>query len=198
MTNMLQEKVVGDSSIKKRQMKRLVILLRIFTLLATTAATVVMALNKETRTFEVATIGNAPVKINIVAKFQHTPANIMFVIANGVVTLHSLLMLSLALVSHKYDFKGLRFLIVAALDMVMIALVSGAATAVAFMGELARNGNSHARWNKVCDTFERFCDRASGAMLVSYIGILFFMLVNLLNIFEHGRLINPSKNLNLI
>ncbi|KAD7116800.1 hypothetical protein E3N88_04068 [Mikania micrantha] len=149
MTNMLQEKVVGDSSIKKRQMKRLVILLRIFTLLATTAATVVMALNKETRTFEVATIGNAPVKINIVAKFQHTPANIMFVIANGVVTLHSLLMLSLALVSHKYDFKGLRFLIVAALDMVMIALVSGAATAVAFMGELARNGNSHARWNKL-------------------------------------------------
>ncbi|KAD3336859.1 hypothetical protein E3N88_32378 [Mikania micrantha] len=208
MTNMLQEKVADDSSIKKREMKRMVILLRIFALLATTAATVVMALNKETRTFVVATIGNTPVKINIAAKFQNTPANIMFVIANGVATLHSLLMLSLCFVSHKCDFKGLRFLIVAALDMasartlplidVMIALVSGAATAVAFMGELARNGNSHARWNKVCDTFERFCDRASGAMLVSYIGILFFMLVNLLNFYEHGRLINLSKSLNLI
>ncbi|KAL8214101.1 hypothetical protein R6Q57_003550 [Mikania cordata] len=195
---MLQEKVADDSSIKKREMKRMVILLRIFALLATTAATVVMALNKETRTFVVATIGNTPVKINIAAKFQNTPANIMFVIANGVATLHSLLMLSLCFVSHKCDFKGLRFLIVAALDMVMIALVSGAATAVAFMGELARNGNSHARWNKVCDTFERFCDRASGAMLVSYIGILFFMLVNLLNFYEHGRLINLSKSLNLI
>lgn len=70
----------------------------------------------------------------------------------------------------------------------MIAVISGAATAVAFMGELARNGNSHARWNKVCDNFERFCDHASGAMLASYIGIFFLMLVNIFNVFELGRL----------
>ena len=71
-----------------------------------------------------------------------------------------------------------------------IAIISGAATAVAFMGELARNGNSHARWNKVCDNFEKYCDQGSGAMLASYMGIFFFMLVNIVNVFEHGKLKN--------
>ncbi|KAF5782982.1 putative casparian strip membrane protein [Helianthus annuus] len=191
---MAQEKVADDGSIRRSRVMMLVILLRVLALFATTAATVVMALNKESHTFAVATIGNTPVKITLTAKFQHTPANIMFVIANGVATLHSLLMLSvMCFVSNKYDIKGLRFIIVTALDMVTIAVLSGAATAVAFMGELARNGNSHARWNKVCDNFERYCDQGSGAMLASYIGILFFMLVNLVNIFEHGRF-NPYKN----
>ncbi|KAI7757988.1 hypothetical protein M8C21_018709 [Ambrosia artemisiifolia] len=191
---MAVEKLVGYGSVRKSRVMMLVILLRVLALCATTAATVVMALNKESHTFAVATIGNTPVKITITAKFQHTPANIMFVVANAVASLHSLLMLSLmCFVSQKYDFKGLRFIIVTALDMVTIAYLSGAATAVAFMGELARNGNSHARWNKVCDNFERYCDQGSGAMLASYIGILFFMLVNLVNIFEHGRF-NPSKN----
>nr|XP_043608900.1 CASP-like protein 1B2 [Erigeron canadensis] len=170
-----------------------IILLRVVALFATATATIVMALNKETHTFAVATIGNSPVKIALTAKFQHTPANVMFVIANGLATLHSLLMLLLTFVNHKNDFKGLRFVIVAALDMITIAIVSGAATAVAFMGELARDGNSHARWNKVCDNFDRFCDQASGAMLASYIGILFMMLVNMLNVFELGRF-NTYKN----
>ncbi|KAJ0502408.1 putative casparian strip membrane protein [Helianthus annuus] len=61
------------------------------------------------------------------------------------------------------------------------------------MGELARNGNSHAHWNKFCDKFERYCDLGSGALLASSIGILLFMLVNLVNIFERGRF-NPYKN----
>ena len=42
--------------------------------LATAAATVVMALNKETKTLVVAIIGNNPVTANITAKFQNNPA----------------------------------------------------------------------------------------------------------------------------
>ncbi|XP_076912560.1 CASP-like protein 1B2 [Bidens hawaiensis] len=194
---MAEEKLVNDGSIKRSRVMILVILLRVLALFATTAATIVMALNNESHTFGVATVGNTPVKITVTAKFQHLPANIMFVVANGVASLHSLLMLSLmCFVSQKYDFKGLRFITIATLDMVTIAVLSGAATAVAFMGEIARHGNSHARWNKICDNFDKLCDQASGAMLASYIGILFFMLVNLVNTFEHGRL-NPSKNNNL-
>ncbi|KAI3697787.1 hypothetical protein L6452_30884 [Arctium lappa] len=166
----------------------LILMLRLLALFATAAATLVMALNKQTHTFAVATIGNTPVKITLTAKFQHTPANVMFVIANGVATLHNLLMLAFSFVNDKYNLKGLRFLIVATLDMMTIAVVSGAATAIAFMGELARNGNSHARWNKICDNFERYCDQGSGAMLASYIGILFLMLVNIVNIYELRRL----------
>ncbi|GJU40102.1 CASP-like protein 1B2 [Tanacetum coccineum] len=187
------EKAIASGSIVRWKVTMVVPLLRILALFATTAATIVMALNKETHTFAVATIGNTPVKVTLTAMFQHIPANVMFVLANGVATMQSLLMLSFGFVSQTYDFKGLRFVIIAALDMVMIAIVSGAATAVAFMGELARNGNSHARWNKVCDNFEKYCDKESGAMLVSYIGIFFLMLVNIVNVFELGKLKN-TKN----
>ncbi|KAJ9567137.1 hypothetical protein OSB04_003103 [Centaurea solstitialis] len=189
----VEEGGVGKKGVCIWRWKITMMVLRVLALFATATATVVMALNKETNTFAVATIGNTPIKITLTAKFQDTPANVMFVIANGVATLHSLLMLALSFVNHKHDLKGLRFLIVTMLDMVTIAVVSGAATAIAFMGELARNGNSHARWNKICDNFERYCDQGSGAMLASYIGILFLMLVNMVNIYELKRL-NNFKN----
>ncbi|MFS7988438.1 putative casparian strip membrane protein [Helianthus anomalus] len=194
MDNTAEEKVADDGSIRRWRVMMLVIMLRVLALFATAAAALVMALSKESRTFAVPTSGNTPVKITMTAKFQYSPANIMFVITNGVATLHSLLMLSLmCFVNNKYDIKGLRFITFTALDMVTIAVLSGAATTVAFMGELARNGNSHTHWNKVCDKFERYCDLGSGAVLASYIGILLFMLVNLVNIFERGRF-NPYKN----
>ncbi|MFS7988445.1 putative casparian strip membrane protein [Helianthus anomalus] len=72
---MPQEKVADDGSIRRSRVMMLVILLRVLALFATTAATLVMALNKESHTFAVATIGNTPVKITLTANFQHTPAN---------------------------------------------------------------------------------------------------------------------------
>lgn len=51
-----------------------ILLLRVVAFLATVSATVVMALNKETKTLVVATIGTTPVKATLTAKFQHTPA----------------------------------------------------------------------------------------------------------------------------
>jgi hypothetical protein len=50
------------------------LLLRLAAFLATASATLVMALNKQTKTLVVATIGNTPLKATLTAKFQHTPA----------------------------------------------------------------------------------------------------------------------------
>lgn len=50
------------------------LLLRILAFAAVAAATLLMALNKETKTFVVATIGTTPIKATLTAKFQHTPA----------------------------------------------------------------------------------------------------------------------------
>lgn len=48
--------------------------LRLVAFLATSSAVVVMALNKETKTLVVATIGTNPITVSLTAKFQHTPA----------------------------------------------------------------------------------------------------------------------------
>lgn len=51
-----------------------ILLLRVLAFLATLAATLIMALNKQTKTIVVATIGTVPIQATITAKFQHTPA----------------------------------------------------------------------------------------------------------------------------
>lgn len=52
----------------------MIVLLRVLAFLATLAATLVMALNKQTKTFTVGTIGTVPLQATLTAKFQHTPA----------------------------------------------------------------------------------------------------------------------------
>ncbi|XP_059669014.1 CASP-like protein 1B1 [Cornus florida] len=157
-------------------------LVRIITFFATVSATIVMALNKETKTLVVATIGSTPINVTLTAKFQHTPAFVFFVIANGMASFHNMLMLVADFIGDKFDYKGFRFVIIAVLDMMVLGLVSGGASAAAFMGELGRNGNSHARWNKICDNFHTFCDHGSGALIASFIGLLLLIIINVMSI----------------
>ncbi|CAA2973279.1 CASP 1B2 [Olea europaea subsp. europaea] len=91
--------------------------LRLLAFFATLAATLVMALNRQKKTF-VATIGTTPIQVTLTAKFQHTPAFVFFVIANGNASLHNLLILIVNFMGHKFDYKGFRPFAIAVLDMV--------------------------------------------------------------------------------
>ncbi|KAL4312084.1 hypothetical protein GQ457_01G037970 [Hibiscus cannabinus] len=163
--------LVGNIWSKPRSRYWTLLGLRLLAFLAAAAATLVMALNKQTKTFVVGTIGTTPLKLTLTAKFQHTPAFVFFVIANGLVCMHNLVMIMVDLVGSKFDYKGLRFPMVAILDMLNVALVSGGANAAAFMAELGKNGNSHARWDKICDKFGAYCDRGGGALIASFLAL---------------------------
>ncbi|XWS20732.1 hypothetical protein CRYUN_Cryun31cG0127700 [Craigia yunnanensis] len=172
--------------------------LRLLALLATTAATLVMVLNKQTKTFVVATIGTTPVTLSLTAKFQNTPAFVFFVIANGLVSINNLLMIMVDLFGSKFDYKGLRFAMIAILDMLNVALVSGGANAAVFMAELGKNGNSHARWDKICDKFGTFCDRGGGALIASFVALALMLLISVMSILKlqksHNAHINVPPN----
>ncbi|KAM3284555.1 CASP-like protein 1B1 [Capsicum chinense] len=159
-------------------------LLRLLTFGATISATLVMALNKQEKTIVVATIGTTPIQATLNAKFQHTPAFVFFVIANGLCSLHNLLMLASCFIGRKYDYKGLRFYVIGILDMVNVALVSSGASSAAFMGQLGKDGNSHARWNKICDKFQTFCSHGEGAIIASFIGLLLMIITTAINIIK--------------
>lgn len=81
-----------NSTAAQKQKDRILLLLRLVAFFATASATIVMALNKQTNSVVVATIGNNPIKATLTAKFQHTPAFVL--------VLYSLLILSL---SHFYN-----------------------------------------------------------------------------------------------
>ncbi|KAG5622010.1 hypothetical protein H5410_007228 [Solanum commersonii] len=169
-------------------------LLRFLAFGATISATLVMALNKQKKTFVVATIGTTPVQATLNAKFQHTPAFVFFVIANGLCSLHSLLMLAFCFIGIKYDYKGLRLYVIGILDMINVALISGGATSAAFMGQLGRDGNSHARWNKICDKFYTFCSHGEGAIIASFIGLFLMIITTAINIIKLKNVKNYGNN----
>ncbi|XP_018828524.1 CASP-like protein 1B2 [Juglans regia] len=163
--------------------------LRLVAFFATTAATIVMALNKQTNTVVVATVGNTPVKAAVTAKFQQTPAFVFFVVANGMASFHNCLMIVVELFGHKIDCNGLRLAIIAILDMMTVAMTSAGDGAATFMAEVGKNGNSHARWNKICDKFHAYCDRGNGALIASFIGLLILLIINVMSI---SKLLKPK------
>ncbi|GLT76042.1 hypothetical protein SLA2020_477250 [Shorea laevis] len=160
------------------------LLLRLLAFSATAAATIVMALDKQTKTF-----GTPPLTATLTAKFNHTPANVFFVVANGLGSLHNLLMILLDIFGRKLDYKGFRLPGIAILDMLNVVLVSAGVNAAAFMADLAKHGNSHARWDKICDTFGKFCDHGAGALISSFIGLSLMLLISAISII---KLLKPN------
>ncbi|KAH7841675.1 hypothetical protein Vadar_032925 [Vaccinium darrowii] len=186
---------VGSNQVAVKKGKGWVVpLLRVVAFLATLAATIVMAMNKETKTIVVAVIGSTPINATLTAKFQHTPAFVFFVIANAMASFHSLLMLVVECFGNKFDFKGLRLLLIPILDMMIVALVAAGEGGAVFMGELGRHGNSHARWNKICDKFESFCDHGAGAFIASFVGLILLMIINVISVLKLRNQLKTAAN----
>ncbi|KAF5475485.1 hypothetical protein F2P56_007287, partial [Juglans regia] len=112
-----------------------------------------------------------------------------FVVANGMASFHNCLMIVVELFGHKIDCNGLRLAIIAILDMMTVAMTSAGDGAATFMAEVGKNGNSHARWNKICDKFHAYCDRGNGALIASFIGLLILLIINVMSI---SKLLKPK------
>ncbi|CAF1919052.1 hypothetical protein HID58_048549 [Brassica napus] len=164
--------------------------LRVLAFSATLSAAIVMGLNKETKTFVVGNVGNTPVKATFTAKFQHTPAFVFFVVANAMVSFHNMLMIAVHLFGGKMEFTSFRLLSVAILDMLNVTLISAAANAAAFISEVGKNGNKHARWDKICDRFATYCDHGAGALIAAFAGVVLMLIISAISI---SRLAHPNK-----
>ncbi|CAJ2661593.1 CASP-like protein 9-like [Trifolium pratense] len=188
-----EEKVeLGFNDVNETKTKKdwILLSLRVVAFFATAAATFVMALNKQTKSLIVGTIGSTPITATLSAKFNQTPAFVFFVIANGNASLHNLVMIALDILGPQYDYKGLRLALIAILDMLTMALASAGDGAATFMSELGRNGNSHARWNKICDKFESYCNRGGGALIASFIGFILLLIIAVMSI---AKLLKPNR-----
>lgn len=64
----------------------------------------------------------------------------------------------------------------------MLALATAGDSAATSMAELGRNGNSHARWAKLCDKFEAYCNRGGAALIASFISLILLLIVAVMSV----------------
>lgn len=84
--------------------------------------------------------------------------------------------------------KELLETLITILDTFMVALLFSGNGAAAATGLLGYNGNSHVRWNKVCDVFDKFCHQVAASILLSLLGsIAFLLLIVILPILRFHR-----------
>eukprot|EP01018_Ginkgo_biloba_P030602 Gb_11697 [translate_table: standard] len=166
---------------EKKWAEVLDIVARALTIGATLAAAIVMGTNNQTKSIPVAIVNNVPVTVPITAKYHYTPAFEFFVVANGIACGYGVLslLLSVAHIVSKFGpSKNFSKFVLSFLDLVTVALLSAGASAAAAIAEVGRKGNSHSRWNKICDKYGRFCHHGGGAILASFIGVALFMLLS--------------------
>jgi len=162
-------------------------ILRLLAFVATLVAAIVMGTSKQTVMVPVALgPGGAPILGPLSAKYHYSPAFVFFVAANAVACGYTVLSLILSVAGKRavrsgvYPNKSAFHIAVA--DLVMMALVSAAASAATAIGYVGYKGNSHTRWAKVCGIFDRFCHHMAGAIVTSFVGLIVFMILTVMSI----------------
>ncbi|KAL8150174.1 hypothetical protein V2J09_019982 [Rumex salicifolius] len=104
-----------------------------------------------------------------------------FIVANALVCGYLILSLPLSIFHIiRSRASGSRILLII-LDTVALGLLTGGASAAAAIVYLAHNGNTSANWFAICQQFNSFCERISGSLIGSFIGIVVFVLLIILS-----------------
>ncbi|WOL15659.1 casparian strip membrane protein 1 [Canna indica] len=144
--------------------------LRLCAVAATLVAAITMGTTRETLPF-------VTEHFQFHANFTDLPAMLFFVIANGIAAGYLLLSLPFSLAAmvrpHAVGPRLLLFIF----DTVMVAFTAAAAASAAAIVYLAHNGSEKANWVGICLRFDGFCQRISGAVVASFIAVVFFMVL---------------------
>ncbi|XP_040933352.1 CASP-like protein 1F2 isoform X1 [Gossypium hirsutum] len=66
------------------------------------------------------------------------------------------------------------------LQMMMSLVLSGLAAGTV-IGMVARDGNGHTGWLKICDRFEKFCDKVTVSMALSYVAVVCLLVLTVMS-----------------
>ncbi|KAL8475721.1 hypothetical protein ACS0TY_028396 [Phlomoides rotata] len=121
------------------------------------------------------------------AHYQDLPTFKFFLVANGMATAYLVLSLALS-VFHifKTGAKVTRTVLII-LDTIILALLTAGASAAAAIAYLAHKGNAEANWVPICQQNNSFCERASGSLVGSFMGVLVLMLLIFLSAIAMSR-----------
>ncbi|MED6182280.1 hypothetical protein PIB30_027119 [Stylosanthes scabra] len=153
------------------------LVVRVLALILTVAATIVTATNKQTKVVPLKVFDSLPpVNLPVTAKWHYLSAVLYFLVTNAISCAYAAVSLLLTAANKGGKSKSLRILIFV-LDAFMVALLFSGVGAASAVGILGYKGNSHVRWNKVCNVFGKFCHQMIASIGLSLLGSLAFLLL---------------------
>ncbi|KAF5774147.1 putative casparian strip membrane protein [Helianthus annuus] len=154
--------------------------LRVLLFATALVAIIVMVTSKQTKMIPVA----PGLVVPMTAKFTQSPAFIYFIAAVSVACLYSIITAAVSVlalmrggISTKMQFH---FVMFDALLLGIVAAATGAAGGVAYIGY---KGNTHTRWNKICNTHDSFCFHIASSLVLSLISSIALLLLVWLSLY---------------
>ncbi|KAH6773028.1 hypothetical protein C2S51_011432 [Perilla frutescens var. frutescens] len=115
------------------------------------------------------------------ASYDDLPTFTFFVVANAIASGYLVLSLPFSIVSIvRPHAAGIKLLLLI-FDAALAAFTTAAAAAAAAIVYLAHNGNSNTNWLAICQQFNDFCQRVSGAVVASFIAAVIFIFLVVLS-----------------
>lgn len=167
------------------------VILRVLLLAASVVAVVVMVTSKQTVNVPVPNLGIA---VAVPAKFSQSPAFIYFVVALSVAGLYSIITViaSFSFIG-KPNVPPKLFWILAAHDVLVLGIVAAATGTAGGVAYIGLKGNSHVRWGKICNVYDKFCRHVGGSIAVSLVASVVLVLLVILNAYSLYRCIPSSS-----
>ncbi|KAH0697621.1 hypothetical protein KY285_014889 [Solanum tuberosum] len=125
--------------------------------------------------------------IRFKAEYKNLPTFTFFVVANGIVSAYLAVSLVLSILHIVMSGARITRVVLIFFDTVMMAFLTSGASAAAAIVYLAHKGNARANWIAICQQYNSFCDRASGSLVGSFIGVLVFLLLIILSALALSR-----------
>ncbi|KAL8044104.1 hypothetical protein ABFX02_08G024800 [Erythranthe guttata] len=125
--------------------------------------------------------------IRFKARYQDLPTFTFFVVTNGIATAYLVLSLVLSILHIFMTGAKVTRTVLIILDMIILALLTAGASSAAAIVHLAHTGNVEANWSAICQQYNSFCERVSGSLVGSFLGILVLMLLIILSAIALSR-----------
>ncbi|GER45835.1 casparian strip membrane protein 1 [Striga asiatica] len=125
--------------------------------------------------------------VRLQAQTRDLPAFTFFLVSNGLATAYLVLSLALSVFHMLKSGAKLTRAVLVILDMIILSLLTAGASAAAAIVHVAHKGNAEANWIAICEKYNTFCERVSGSLVGSFIGVLILMMLIILSALALSR-----------
>ncbi|GMJ13990.1 CASP-like protein 1F1 [Hibiscus trionum] len=113
------------------------------------------------------------------AKYSYSPAFKFFAFANAIACGFTSLSLVIVMFFSRHGLNASIYFMFFLHDLVMMSLVLSGVVAGTAIGAVGRDGNSKTGWLKICNRFEKYCNRVTTSLILSYVAMICLLVLTI-------------------